>query len=318
MNVRPIDPDEAVRLFGDAASIVTTPAWLHAFAGAVQAYGVFEADEVQAVFCLRMLQRFGASACLDGALSPHCGLIFSSRTGSAEKLNTWRKSVLQAMAAFLDRPALAFVSLTFPDWVLDFQPFIWRGFKVLTRYTYQIALQQKDDQMLLGAMSETRRRQLRNGAKNGFVTSLCRDTAIIEKLVARTMERQHAHSDLSAIDRLLTGFENRQNSFAFSTHRDGEPVAVCYCVHDRLRCYYLLGGVDELRSLPPAAPMAMFACIRHARELGLQVFDFEGSDIPGIEKYFRSFGGTLTPLHRVTKAWLPIEMLLKPFKRSQL
>ena len=65
-----------------------------------------------------------------------------------------------------------------------------------------------------------------------------------------------------------------------------------------------------------AAPMAMFACIRQARELGLEVFDFEGSMIPGIERYFRSFGGTLTPLYRVVKASLPIEWALKPFRRS--
>jgi hypothetical protein len=62
--------------------------------------------------------------------------------------------------------------------------------------------------------------------------------------------------------------------------------------------------------------MAMFACIRHARDLGLEVYDFEGSMVPGIEQYFRSFGGTLTPLYRVVKASLPIEMALKPFKRS--
>jgi hypothetical protein len=49
--------------------------------------------------------------------------------------------------------------------------------------------------------------------------------------------------------------------------------------------------------------------------LGLRAFDFEGSVVPAIERHFRGFGGTLTPYFRVNKAWLPIEMVLKFFKR---
>jgi hypothetical protein len=61
--------------------------------------------------------------------------------------------------------------------------------------------------------------------------------------------------------------------------------------------------------------MSMVEAIRHARDLGLQTFDFEGSAIPPVEAYFRGFGGKLTPYFRVNKAWLPIEMVLKFFKR---
>jgi len=43
----------------------------------------------------------------------------------------------------------------------------------------------------------------------------------------------------------------------------------------------------------------------------MRVFDFEGSNVPSIERYFRGFGGTLTPYIGVHKAWLPVEMALK-------
>jgi CelD/BcsL family acetyltransferase involved in cellulose biosynthesis len=114
----------------------------------------------------------------------------------------------------------------------------------------------------------------------------------------------------------LSTFATPLNSFAYVTHKADMPVAACFCIHDAQRAYYMLGGVDEEHGAAAAAPMAMFACIRHARDLGLEVYDFEGSMVPGIEQYFRSFGGTLTPLYRVVKASLPIEMALKPFKRS--
>jgi len=38
--------------------------------------------------------------------------------------------------------------------------------------------------------------------------------------------------------------------------------------------------------------------------------------IPQIKKYFRGFGGKLTPYYRINKAKLPIEILLKFFKRE--
>ena len=53
-----------------------------------------------------------------------------------------------------------------------------------------------------------------------------------------------------------------------------------------------------------------------AKDRGLAIFDFEGSVILPIERYFRGFGGTLTPIISVHKAWLPLEMGLKLVRRS--
>lgn len=98
--------------------------------------------------------------------------------------------------------------------------------------------------------------------------------------------------------------------------RLGDVFFSYFCLRDARRAYYVLGGVDDEHGAAAAAPMALFTCIRHARDHGLEVFDSEGSMVPGIEQYFRSFGGTLTPLHRVVRASLPIEMVFKSVKRS--
>ncbi len=55
----------------------------------------------------------------------------------------------------------------------------------------------------------------------------------------------------------------------------------------------------------------MFETMKHSPVLGLKIFDFEGSVIPAIERYFRGFGGGLTSYFTVTKAWLPVEIALK-------
>ncbi len=316
MNVRALSAAEVASQPGVDHTVVTTEAWLTAFAGEVQAYGVFDGDALQAVFAARRERRWGIPVCQDPLLAPHCGLVLTGVPGSVERMNGRRKDVVWAIADFLSRSPWTLISLSFPDWTGDFQPFVWRGFKVVVQYTYQIRLIGRTDMTLLAQMGERRRSQIRNGHKRGLRVEPCLDLGVIKDLVDRTFARQKIRNDRASIHRLLHDFAHKGNSFACATISEGVPVAVTFCVYDKRRAYYLLGGVDERQQQPAAAPMAMFACIQRARELGLEVFDFEGSMVPGIERYFRSFGGDLVPMCRVVKAPLPIELLLKPFKRS--
>ncbi len=57
--------------------------------------------------------------------------------------------------------------------------------------------------------------------------------------------------------------------------------------------------------------------IEKAKELGCEVFDFEGSMLKGVERFFRSFGPELKPFYTINKAWKPIEVLLK-FKKPHI
>jgi len=57
--------------------------------------------------------------------------------------------------------------------------------------------------------------------------------------------------------------------------------------------------------------------IEKAKQLGCQIFDFEGSMLKGVEIFFRNFGGKMEPYYTINKASLPIEMLLK-FKKREL
>jgi len=62
--------------------------------------------------------------------------------------------------------------------------------------------------------------------------------------------------------------------------------------------------------------MAIVEAIKHSKELGISKFDFEGSMLPEVEKYFRGFGGNLVPYYSINKAKLPIEIALKFVKRT--
>jgi hypothetical protein len=45
----------------------------------------------------------------------------------------------------------------------------------------------------------------------------------------------------------------------------------------------------------------MWSAIKVAKSKGVKTFDFEGSMIPGVEKFFRGFGGELTTYFAIQK-----------------
>jgi hypothetical protein len=113
------------------------------------------------------------------------------------------------------------------------------------------------------------------------------------------------------LEAILFRYAQPSNSYAFSTCRQGKPIATCFIVHDEQTAYYLLGGYDAQDRHHGAGALAVVEAIKFAQDLGLKTFDFEGSVMPAIERYFRGFGGLFTSYYTVNRAWLPVEMLLK-------
>ena len=86
---------------------------------------------------------------------------------------------------------------------------------------------------------------------------------------------------------------------------------------DTNTCYYLLGGVNKQSGVQGVNNLLVQKSIEKAKDLGCKTFDFEGSMLKGVEKFFRSFGPELVPYFTVNKASLPLEILLK-FKKREL
>ena len=139
---------------------------------------------------------------------------------------------------------------------------------------------------------------------------------VVRELVRATFGRQELTVKLGPLDAVLFKYANESNSFAFTTYRQETPLATCFVVHDTQTAYYLLGGYRTEDRHHGAGALSVFEAIQHAQKLGMRTFDFEGSVVPSIERYFRGFGGRLTPYYTVNKAWLPLEMGLKLFRRN--
>ena len=80
--------------------------------------------------------------------------------------------------------------------------------------------------------------------------------------------------------------------------KDNNPVAGILCVFDHRRVYLIATGLSSDHRDSHTISLLIWDALKYFCSTH-EVFDFEGSMIPGIEKFFRSFGGTLTPYLRL-------------------
>ncbi|UCG42180.1 MAG: GNAT family N-acetyltransferase [candidate division WOR-3 bacterium] len=296
-------------------TVFDSAAWTNLFGDALTRYGIYDAGgSLRGGFCLFRQRKLGLPVLRNPPLTPYIGPFFEFRAQHPVAMLEESRQVLTAIADCLESIHPAVVSVPLARWVTDSLPFLWRDYKVTPHYTYLLPLDQTDEAILAG-MSESRRRNIGKARRDGLRAERTEVLSIVSSLVEATFARQGKHADSKYVKRILFSFARPDNSYAFVVQSSGVPIAGSFVVHCAETAYYLLGGYDTRVKHHGAGALAMFESIRHAREIGLQTFDFEGSVVPAIERYFRGFGGRLTPRFRVSKAWLPLEMALKLSKR---
>ncbi len=319
MKIRPLESgdhaayDELARLHG---TLFNGRDWLALFGDRMQALGLFdEGGELVGGLSLYQERRWGFRIIRRAPFTPIYGPFLALKAQNPVAVLEERRKALDCMVEHLERenPALCMVPLD--RRISDALPFFWSGYKVVPQYTYLLDLAVAPEDMLKN-MSSERRKNIAKAGRDGLRTCAAANMEEVRDLVLATFARQEKFVDRSCLDAILFRYANSANSFAYTTYRDDRPIATCFAVHDSRTAYYLLGGYSAEERHHGAGAAAMFAAIKHAGEIGLETFDFEGSVIPAIERYFRGFGGRIAPYLTVNKAWLPIEMALKFKKRN--
>jgi len=92
---------------------------------------------------------------------------------------------------------------------------------------------------------------------------------------------------------------------------DKNLLASNLCIVSGGVAYYLLGGVNTEIKNPHAGSYSLWNCILKAQELGAVSFNFCGSSVPGIAKFFKSFGAQQQTLLEVKKGHKKIDFIKK-------
>jgi hypothetical protein len=243
------------------------------------------------------------------AFNQHCALWRKRSASNPAKAVGEAKKLHAALAAYvLEQDGM--VHLAFPPEETDLQPWAWNGFKVVAQWTYRIDLAQGVEAIRAGYEAE-QRNGIKKSRSTGAECVLTTDADRVLACVRSTFARKGKGLDEQVASAMLQGFLTTGSGFAFVTMEKGRDSAAAFCAHDATTAYYLLGGVDKAHASGGAGAMSVDACVEHAHALGLRTFDFEGSMLPEVERYFRTFGGTPTPYFTVNRAAFLTEVALK-------
>ncbi len=290
--------------------------WLKMFGEKVKVCGIYDkGNNLIGGFTTYKERRLGLSIYRNPPFTPVIGPFLKvNAQNPVAIMDAWKKAV-SLMADFIEDRHWSVISFSLDRNIVDTQPFIWKKFKVVPGYTYIIDLN-KPMQDVWKGMSAIQRNHINKATRDGLIVKQVWDFGIVKSLLLKTFLRQATTFNEYYLDKILFDFANEDNSFAHVTFKDNNPIAASFCVYDKSTAYYLISGYDYEDRHHGAGAWAVWEAIQRAKELSLKRFDFEGSMISQIECYFRGFGGTLTPYYRINKARLPLEMLLKFFKRD--
>lgn len=186
----------------------------------------------------------------------------------------------------------------------NWQPLYWKGFEQTTGYTYRLN-DISDTDAIWAAMHQNNRNDIRKARDRNKVS--IRAAKSIEEVLDvcnKTFERQNLSVPYSReyVKRIADAAAH-QNAIdlLIAEGPDGNLHAGAIIVYGHDVAYYILGGGDpELRN-SGAATLILWEAILRSRER-VRIFDFEGSMIESIERFFRGFGGELTPYMSLRKA----------------
>lgn len=187
--------------------------------------------------------------------------------------------------------------------VTNWLPFYWRGFQQTTRYTY-VLTGLSDQEGIWSGLRDNIRREIRRAENRAGVTvsangSLDDFLRLNAMTFARKGQRRRYSDDL--VRRLDAACAERECRRIFiARDADGRAHAGAYLVWDEHSAYYLMGGIDPEVRGSGAMSLCMWYAIRFAANVAPR-FDFEGSMLEPIERFFRSFGAQQLPYFTVTR-----------------
>jgi len=188
-------------------------------------------------------------------------------------------------------------------------PFHWAGFKQTTRYSYVID-HSLDEQAAFMQLKKNTRYDIRKAEKEVTVVELDdvqKFLALNKKTFARQAEKASYSDEL--VTRLDAACRQRQcRKMLFAVDELERIHAAVYLVWDDRSVYYIMGGGDSSLRQSKANSLLVWEAIKFALAAG-KSFDFEGSMIEPIEKFFRSFGAVQKPYFSISKNRFPMNFI---------
>lgn len=193
-------------------------------------------------------------------------------------------------------------------------PYRWLGFSYTPLFSYRINnLENLDDLYLY--FSKSIKNNIKTAQKKVSVYVGSDSDAIVD-LLEKTFAAQgrKAPGDKAVKKKIIDkACELQRGVTLIAKDVDGNIHSGAFLLFDRQICYYLFGGTDYNYKGSCAQSLVLWEAIKYAANVS-KVFDFEGSNVEGIENLFRQYNSVSVTNYRITKNTLcdDLKEILKP------
>lgn len=280
---------------------------------------VVKDDKIYASMPYFFIKKFGMSLLVQPQLTQALGPWMRSSTAKYGKGLAQQKIMMESLIDQL--PKYHYFSQSWHYSITNWLPFYWRGFEQSTGYTYVIEDLSDVDSIWKEFMVNIRTDIRKADTKLGLKVISDLPFSVFLDLNRLTFKRQGMSLPYSEnfVNNLVQRAKERDQCRWFVAQDDaGKNHAGVLIVWDSESAYYLMGGGDpELRN-SGATSLCMWEAIKFASTVTKR-FDFEGSMIEPVERFFRAFGAKQIPyfklVHRPSR-WLNRLLFLKKAVRG--
>lgn len=262
---------------------------------------VEKGNQIQATMPYYMRKRRGFTVLSQPQLTQTLGPWIRPSRAKYSKALGQQKDLMESLIGQL--PLYDYFSQNWHYSNTNWLPFYWHGFSQTTNYTYVIS-DLSDFESIWSNVQSNIRGDIRK-AENRFDLKVRADLTIDDFLVLNRLTFSRQGKELPYTEDFVWRLENstskRQCSkILIAEDPEGKRHAGVFIVWDENSAYYLMGGGDpELRN-SGATSLCMWEAIKFASTV-TQRFDFEGSMIESVERFFRAFGARQVPYFMVSR-----------------
>ena len=235
-------------------------------------------------------QKIGISITRNPALTPYMGPhIFFPKDLKESKRDNFEHETISEMMKHLPE---------FKVWSISCRPglkqvglFQENKFNAVFRQTFILDLQ-NDINDILPRLHEDFRRSIKKADSEMTITEEADAIPTLYQYQKATMDRREATISypLQLIQRLHDETRKHDKTAVWVARKNGEIQAILWNMWDDIRAYYLVGSKNPAVKDNHAVPALLWQAAKHSKQLGKISLDFEGSMIPGVERFFRNFG----------------------------
>jgi len=167
------------------------------------------------------------------------------------------------------------------------------GFEKKERITYQIALDTTEAELFRNLEGKRRNdiRKAMNELRVDTTALNASEFSAWQDKMFRDKQVKNPYS-VSFLEKVFQAASVQNASLSLSAVDDqGRCYGAAWFLYDQEVMYYMLSATHPQYRHRGAISLLIWHALLQANDMGLKIFDFEGSQDPGIANFFRKFGG---------------------------